>query len=181
MPIKPNKDDVILAEGEDVALELMASDRARALRRDHNERLWQAHVEKREWIIDLMAIGLPVDAISKRTGVSQRLVNEIGVMYRQQLEVNARNMAKYFKRLSLKCAFYADQKASKAGFSELAVASGIFAQKGMELELASMSGIEERETIDVETENPALKSAREFVKQLGNGNSDCPVERSPAH
>lgn len=136
---------------------------------------------KRNYICDLLAFGFPVDSIAVKTGSSTRIVKAIGAICAEQVSHNISDVVKILRQKALKATFYADQKMPEAKLGELSVFIGVALQRAQEAEAAAAGGLgPEDGAIDIETENPAVKSVREFLqqqksKQLVDGNEKVQV------
>lgn len=120
---------------------------------------------KRNYILDLLGFGMPVETVAERTGASTRVVNLLGAKYAQLVASRNLEFAKVLKAKAAEFLFYASQKAPQAKFGELMVGVGIAAQRGLELEIAGAAVHPEDAALDIESESPALAKAREFLEK----------------
>lgn len=120
---------------------------------------------KRNYILDLIATGMPADTISLRVGCSTRTVNLLAAKYAQMIAQNIPQFAGYLRSLAAKAAYYASTKLEGAKLGELAILIGVTSQRAGEMELAA-AGVSEESIVNAEEVSSALASARDFVKRL---------------
>ena len=130
--------------------------------------------QKRNHILDLLGIELPIEEIAQRTESSTRIVKLLGAKYSQTVAGNLRHFSQLFKAKAARFLFLAQTKEGDAKFSDLIAAASFLSQRGMEMEAASYGQPQPNEgSVNVEEVNPALVSAREFVKQLNAPRPEC--------
>lgn len=121
---------------------------------------------KKNYILDLLGFGLPIETVAERTHSSTRTVNMLGAKYSELVAANSMNFAQVLKQKAARFLFLAEQKAPQAKFGELMVGVGIAAQRGQELELGAAGALNgDGAAIDVSEENQALQNARKFLEE----------------
>lgn len=121
---------------------------------------------KRNYILDLLAFGLPIETIAEKTHASTRIVQRLGALYSQQVAADAMKFAQVLKAKAAKFLFLAEQKAEGAKFGELMVGVGIAMQRAQEAELGASSLLPDT-AIDVGEESEGLRAARKFLEDRG--------------
>lgn len=155
-----------LIDGESDEALLLPPDKARKI---YNAKIAGKLELRRNYVLDLLAFGVPVEVIEEKTHTCRRIIGQLGSQYAEQVASNGMQFARLFKSKAAKFLMLADAKADTAGFGALMVGAGIAAQRGQEAEMAAVPmGDENAGAIDVESENPALASARKFLEQKNN-------------
>ena len=121
---------------------------------------------KRNYILDLVACGLPAEIVAKKTKSSSRTVKLLAAKYAQVIANNIPEFARALRSKAARWTVLADGKAEDAKFSELMVGVGIAVQRAQEMELAGQSaGDLEAHPIALEDDNPRLIAARKFLAE----------------
>lgn len=121
---------------------------------------------RRNLILLALGAGFAVEYIAREAHCSTRTVKILGAKYATQAARSTGEMCKVLGSLAMKAAFHLDQKLTDAKPGELGVIMGIALQRKLEMEAYGSGQGDPGEVVDVESVNPALQSAREFVKQL---------------
>src|SRR4029077_4340611 len=130
---------------------------------------------KRDYILDLIAMGLPVERIAEKTHSSTRIVNLLGAKYSQQVAANTSDIVKVLRAGAMKAAFYANEKMPGAKLGELGVFMGISLQRASEMELIAAGTADLKDgAIDVEADDGELRKFREGLRRL-SGAGEPPV------
>jgi hypothetical protein len=133
---------------------------------------------KRNYILDLLAVGLPIEIIAKRTHSNKRIVVALGALYAQQVASDSMRFAQALRAKASRFLFLADQKAGDAKFGELMVGVGIATQRAQELEAGASALTDFAETIDADAESEGLRKFREGLKTLNGDRHDaCPTAK----
>lgn len=153
---------VIIAESDD-ALFLDAA--------DSRKRYTGSTVEKielkRNYILDLIACGLPADLIASRTKSSTRTVQLLGAKYAQEVAGNIPRFTAALRNKAARWMQLADGKAEDAKFGELMVGVGIALQRTQEMELASAAaGNIDDPAHELAADNPQRTAFLEKLKAL---------------
>ena len=118
----------------------------------------------RNGIVMALGCGLPVYFIAQEMHCSERIVKLLGAKYSGLAAASSKEMGKVLGGLAMKAAFHIDQKMGDARVGELGVVMGIALQRKQEMELAGSAAEDPQGAIEMETESPALASARKFLE-----------------
>lgn len=120
---------------------------------------------KRNYILDLIACGLPADLIAEKTKASTRTVRLLGAKYAQQVAASIPQFTAALRGKAARWMQLADTKAEDAKFGELMVGTGIALQRAQELELAGAAAGDINDPAhELAAEDPQLVAARKFLE-----------------
>lgn len=165
-----------LIEPDDDALLLTREEAAKLYTARSAEKL-----EKwRDCILGLLGAGYPIESVAAKAHCSKRIVSLLGGKYAQTVASNNQEIVKVVRGLCMKAAFLINDKMADAKISDLIALMSYGLQRSMELELAgSTIGELAEKTIDIETDNPALRSARQFLESRRAKATEATIDLRP--
>ena len=161
-------EQLVLIDAEsDEALLLPAHVRAK--------RYTAAQVKKIEWKLDCIVTmiacqAIPIPRIAEVAHVQRHTVEALAAQMAERIGADSIRFADYAAATSAQFMYLARQKSDKAPFKDLMIGHGIARDTAINLRAAGGPMNDPNEgAIELEAENPALKSAREFLQGKENG------------
>lgn len=150
---------LLIDAAEDAALLLPAEERRKRFTGGQCEKLERVLA----CVIGMLAWGMPRDRITTLARISPHTLQTLAWRHADQIGTNALALADYAQQMSARCAYQAMQQLEKATGKDAAIMHGIFRDTAINLRAAGatpdMTGV-----LDVETVNPAVEEARQWLE-----------------